>query len=76
MNDFALFMKNSFTYKGYLQAALAIDILQPFLIASALGQFLEFSSNCASGRFKSGHQFSAQDNVTKNMGGSSPRAIL
>ncbi len=75
MNDFALFKKNSFTYKGYLWAALAIDILQPFLIASALGKFLAFSSNCAIRRFKSGHQFSAQDNMTKNMGGPSPRAI-
>ncbi len=74
INDFALFMKNSFTYSGYLLAAWAMAILQPLCIDAAWVKFLAFSSNCASSCFKSGHQFSAQDNMTKNVGGPWPRA--
>ncbi len=49
-------------------------ILQPPLIAIARVQFLDVSSNCASRCFKSGHQFSTQDKVSKNVGGPWPRA--
>jgi hypothetical protein len=69
MKDFALLIKYSFTNKGCLREALDIAIIDPSLIASAHKKFCAVSSNCARRRFRSIHQFSAHENVMKNVGG-------
>ena len=69
MNEWARFMKNSFTKRGYFLAELAISFRPPFLIASAMLLFPAILSSWYSKRLRSGHQFSAHDNVIKNVGG-------
>jgi hypothetical protein len=69
MNELTRFMKNSFTNRGYFLAALDISFLPPFLMASAFCAFPAIFSSWYSKRRRSGHQFSAQDNVMKNVGG-------
>jgi hypothetical protein len=69
MKDLALLIKYLLTNKGCLQEALDIAIIDPSLIASAHERFCAVSSNCARRRFGSIHQFSAYENVMKNVGG-------
>jgi hypothetical protein len=75
MKDLALLIKYSFTNKGCLREALDIAIIDPSLIASAHKKFCAVSSNCARRRYRSIHQFSAHENVMKNIGGPLPLAI-
>ncbi len=49
--------------------------IQGISLSSIGHRYLTTISNCPSSHFKSGHQFSAQDNVIKNVGVPSPRAI-
>jgi hypothetical protein len=72
MNEWTRFIKNSFTKRGYFLAELAISFLPPFLIASAISLYPAIFSSWYSKRLRSGHQFSAQDNVIKNVGGPWP----
>jgi hypothetical protein len=69
MKDLALLINYSFTNKGCLQEAFDIAIIDPSLIASARERFCAVSSNCARRCFRSIHQFSAHENVMKNVGG-------
>jgi hypothetical protein len=74
MKDLALLIKYSFTNKGCLQEALDIAVIDPSVTFSACKKFCAVSSNCARRQFRSIHQFSAHENVMKNVGGPRPLA--